>query len=120
MRRQSVKIAGKIVQINELRVSELKALIEKVGADFLKTEFGAGQVNYMDASIRFLQDHVSVVFPDLTGEDLENAYPSEIEALVEGFIDVNFFGVRRIAGSVLEFAERMARLNSAPGTGSAK
>lgn len=120
MRRQSVKVAGKVVQINELRVMELKALIEKVGADFLKTEFGAGQVDYLDAGIRFLQNHVSVVFPDLTPEDIENAYPSEIEALVEGFVDVNFFGVRRIAGNVLEFAERMARLNSGPGPGLAK
>ena len=35
-------------------------------------------------------------FPDITKEDVKNAYMSELEQLIEVFVEVNFTGLKRL------------------------
>lgn len=100
-RSKVVTVNGKTVTIQEKRIGELEALAEKLGTsvDLLLTANSAGDLK--GAIKGLLTEKIPEVFPELKPEDVLNAYPSEIEALVEAFVDVNFFGLKRLAGPVL-------------------
>jgi len=45
------------------------------------------------------------LFPELTKDDVKNAYMSELEALVEAFVNVNFFGIKKLIQPMLKMAQ---------------
>ncbi len=100
-RSKVVTVNGKTVTIQEKRIGELEALAEKLGTsvDVLLAANSAGDLK--GAVKALLTEKIPEVFPDLTPEDILNAYPSEIEGAVEAFVDVNFFGLKRLAGPIL-------------------
>ncbi len=97
-RSKVVIVNGKSVTVKEQRVGELEALATKLGMSLdalLAVNTAAALGGVMK---NFLVEKIPELFPDLTQDDVVNAYPSELEALVEAFIDVNFFGLKRLAG----------------------
>jgi len=44
---------------------------------------------------------VPILFPELTADDVKNAYPSELETLLEAFVEVNFTGIKRLIGPLM-------------------
>jgi hypothetical protein len=48
------------------------------------------------AGFDLLYKKLPVIFPDITKEDVKNAYMSELEALIEVFVEVNFQGLKRV------------------------
>lgn len=102
MRTKTVTVNGKTVIINEKKISELKALYE--GS---KDEFdGLAKANTVDNAenslFEILYKEAVELFPVLNQDDIDNAYPSELEELIGGFIDVNFFGVKKIGAPLLK------------------
>lgn len=96
MRVKELEFAGKKVTVRERKIKELNDLATTLGADFTKV-FEANEVNDVKAVVMgLLQDKLPVIFPELTKEDIEEAYPSEVEDLIMGFVDVNFFGVKKV------------------------
>lgn len=93
MRSKSVNIAGKNILIEEKKIKEIKGLVKQFGTeieqvwnkniDFTKDES-------IDEIFSLVESKVVLIFEELTEEDLENAYPSEIEELFKTFIEVNF------------------------------
>ena len=43
-----------------------------------------------------LYKKLPVVFPDITEDDVKNAYMSDLEKLIGAFIDVNFFALKQM------------------------
>lgn len=89
---------GVMVRIKEKTLGQLEDLFNKVAgvkiADILK----ADDPDQLKNSIMgMLTGNIPELFPPIVTEDVKNLYPSEIEELVEAFIDVNFFGVKRLA-----------------------
>jgi hypothetical protein len=48
---------------------------------------------------------LELIAPGLAEGDIKNAYPSELEALVEAFINVNFTGLKRVSGPLLKLVQ---------------
>jgi len=102
MRTKTIKIAEKEVIVREKKIVELKALIEEnknALDDLLKAnnvDDGFNAVNSL------LFDKLKELFPILTDDDINNAYLSEIEELINAFIDVNFTGVKRVATPMMK------------------
>ncbi|MFO7253128.1 MAG: hypothetical protein DIU60_020510 [Actinomycetes bacterium] len=105
-RTKSVTFGGRKIRVEERRIGELEKLIadlfpesggdvSKIELDKLLGQFGFG----------LLYEKIPVIFPDITAEDVKNAYPSELEALVEAFIEVNFTGLKRLLAPILTFAQ---------------
>lgn len=94
MRNKTVTVNGKQIVVKEKRVSELRndvlpKVINLIDGDELKgTE--------LNNILPLLEEKISEFFPDLSPDDVDNAYPSEIEDLIRAFIDVNFAGLKKI------------------------
>lgn len=105
-RTQKVSIAGKEIVVQERRIGELKQLV----ADLFPGS--GGKLSEVDPSKLFdlevedvLYKKLPDLFPGLTAEDVDNAYMSEVEALIEAFIDVNFFGLKKLIGPLMNLAQ---------------
>jgi len=102
MRNKVVSFAGKEIRIEEKKIGELEKLVVelfptskgKIANIDLSKEFGS-----LDFDI--LYKKLPVICPDITENDIKNAYMSEIEALLEAFIDVNFFGLKKLMGGLM-------------------
>jgi len=113
MRNKIVSIAGKELRIEEKRIGDLEKLIielfpsskGKIANIDLQKELGS-----LDFDI--LYEKLPTIFPDLTKADIQNAYMSEIEALLEAFIDVNFLGLKKLLKPMLTLAQSGLALKS--------
>ncbi len=102
MRDKTIKFVGKEIRVEEKRIGDL----EKIVTEFFPGS--KGNINKIDigsileqAGFDLLYKKLPVIFPDITESDIKNSYMSEIEELVEAFIDVNFFGIKRLVKPLL-------------------
>lgn len=96
MRNKIVKFAGKDINVQERRIGELEELTKKL---FPSTK---GKLKDLDKALNDLEiewdtlyKKLPVVFPDITAEDVKNAYMSELEELLGAFVEVNFFAIKK-------------------------
>ncbi len=116
-RTKNVTVAGKEYVVQERRIGELKQLV----ADLFPGS--GGKLSEIDPSKLFdleiddiLNKKLPGLFPGITAEDIDNAYMSELEALFEAFVDVNFFGLKRLVTPLMNLAQAgaMQQATSAP------
>lgn len=62
---------------------------------------GSKAVEAKDAVLELLYEQIPKLFSGITKEDIMEAYPSEIEELVQAFVDLHFFALKRLAGPLL-------------------
>ena len=106
MRDKTVEFAGKKIRVEEKRIGEL----EKIVADLFPESKGNIQkvdLNKILEQVGFdlLYEKLPIIIPDITKDDVKNAYMSELEALVEAFIDVNFTGIKRLVGPLMNMVQ---------------
>jgi Ca2+-binding EF-hand superfamily protein len=106
MRNKTVDFAGKKIRVEEKRIGEL----EKIIADLFPES--KGNIQKVDlgklleqAGFDLLYKKLPVIFPEITEDDIKNAYMSELEQLIEVFIDVNFTGVKRLIGPLMTLVQ---------------
>ena len=108
-RSKEITLNEKTHTIKEFRVKELEKLLASFKEDFdvvtkIKTVADLQQV-----AGALLRTKLPVLVPTLTLEDIDDAYPSEIEACIEGFIEVNFTGLRKLVGQLFSLAHVASR-----------
>lgn len=94
MRSQIVKVNDKDINVKELRVKDFLALKD----EFLKEDKELNNKQILDLA----KDNINKLVPELTEEDLLNAYPSEIEEVAGAFVEVNFTGIKKVIGIIGE------------------
>jgi len=106
MRNKTVDFAGKKIRVEEKRIGEL----EKIIADLFPES--KGNIQKVDlgkllnqADFDLLYKKLPIIFPDITKDDVKNAYMSELEALVEAFVNVNFFGLKKLIQPMLKMVQ---------------
>ena len=106
MRNKTVEFAGKKIRVEEKRIGEL----EKIVADLFPES--KGNIQKVDlgkllnqADFDLLYKKLPIIFPDITKDDVKNAYMSELEALVEAFVNVNFFGLKKLIQPMLKMVQ---------------
>jgi hypothetical protein len=52
-----------------------------------------------------LYKKLPVVFPDITEDDVKNAYMSDLEKLIGAFVDVNFFALKQMIPKLMLLAQ---------------
>ena len=106
MRNKTVEFAGKKIRVEEKRIGEL----EKIVVDLFPESKGIIQkVNLgkllEQAGFELLYKKLPVIFPEITKDDIKNAYMSELEQLIEVFIEVNFHGIKRLIGPLMNLVQ---------------
>ena len=106
MRNKVVSFAGKEIRVEEKRIGELERIVAELFPE------SKGNIQKVDlgklleqAGFDLLYKKLPVIFPDITKEDVKNAYMSELEELIEVFIDVNFTGVKRLIGPLMTLVQ---------------
>ena len=97
MRNKIVKFADKDINVQERKIGELEILVREL---FPSTK---GKLKNLDKALSDLEldwdllyKKLPVVFPDITEEDVKNAYMSDLEKLIGAFVDVNFFALKQM------------------------
>jgi hypothetical protein len=96
--------------IKEKKIKELKQLFSDVigGAvgdmdKLFKSDLPSDAYSAIGGMLTSVaSDKLALIIPGLTLDDLENAYPSQIETAVKAFIDVNFTGVKGLGAPLLK------------------
>jgi Ca2+-binding EF-hand superfamily protein len=106
MRNKTVDFADKKIRVEEKRIGEL----EKIIADLFPES--KGNIQKVDlgklleqADFDLLYKKLPVIFTEITEDDIKNAYMSELEQLIEVFIDVDFTGVKRLIGPLMTLVQ---------------
>ena len=96
-RNKIVKFAGKDIDVQERRIGELEILVREL---FPATK---GKLKNLDKALNDLEidwdllyKKLPIIFPDITEDDVKNAYMSELEKLIGAFVDVNFFALKQM------------------------
>lgn len=101
MRTKTVTVAGVDITVKEYKIKKLKEEILPKLSPAWEALKGIDTSKLVDA----LGDQFKVIFPELKNVDLDECYPSEIEAFLEAWIEVNFTGLKRLVGPLLYFAK---------------
>lgn len=105
-RSKTVEVAGEKAVVREKKIGELETLAQKLFEDAaslgITETTGVGDALKLGTGL--LYSKAEEIF-GLKPETVKEAYPSEIEALVEAFVDVNFFGLKKLGGSLLQVAQ---------------
>lgn len=99
MRTKTVAINGKQIVVKEQRISEIKNEVIPRITGLLS------DVDLQDTEVKdifgIISSKLAEFFPSLSEADIEEAYPSEIEELIQAYIEVNFSGLKKILLPVL-------------------
>jgi hypothetical protein len=97
MRNKIIEFAGKSINVQEKKIGELEILTKEL---FPSTK---GSLKNLDKALNDLEidwdllyKKLPVIFPDISEEDVKNAYMSELEKLIGAFVDVNFFALKQM------------------------
>ena len=108
MRNKVVKVGDKEILVTEKRIKELKQLSKDISISFndlLKANLDNKTTDdVFNIIFEQLEDKVIILFPQLKAEDIEDAYISELEALLSAFIEVNFTGAKKVISQVMKLA----------------
>ena len=97
MRTKIVKVANKEILIQEKTIGEIKKLVNELNMDFSKLmETEINKEGFLNDVLGILQDKIEVIFPQLKDIDMDNVYISELEALIDGFLEVNFLMMKKV------------------------
>jgi len=106
MRNKTVEFAGKKIRVEEKRIGELEKIVAELFPE------SKGNIQKVDlgklleqAGFDLLYKKLPVIFPDITKDDIKNAYMSELEELIEVFVEVNFQGLKRLVGPLMNLIQ---------------
>ena len=97
MRTKIVKVADKDILIQEKTIGEIKKIVNELNMDFsrlMSTELE--KENFLNEILLLIQDRIEILFPQLNNVDMDNVYISELETLIDGFLEVNFSMMKKI------------------------
>ena len=97
MRTKIVKVADKDILIQEKTIGEIKKIVNELNMDFsrlMSTELE--KENFLSEVLLIIQDRIEILFPQLKDVDMDNVYISELENLIDGFLEVNFSMMKKI------------------------
>ena len=52
--------------------------------------------NFLNEVLLIIQDRIEILFPQLKDVDMDNVYISELENLINGFLEVNFSMMKKV------------------------
>ena len=106
MRNKIVKFAGKDINVQERKSGELEILVRDLFPDsegsLKKLE---KSLNKLDLDWDLLYKKLPIVFPEITEEDVKNAYMSDLEKVIGAFVDVNFFALKQMLPKLMLLAQ---------------
>ena len=97
MRTKIVKVADKDILIQEKTIGEIKRIVNELNVDFSKlmnTELEKD--NFLNEVLAIIQDRIEILFPQLKDVDMDNVYISELESLIDGFLEVNLSMMKKV------------------------
>ena len=105
MRNKVVKFGDKEILVVEKRIKEFKELSTNLSMSFkeiIDMELNDKTTDdIFNTVVDILADKLTIIFPQITLEDIDNAYISEIEELIAAFIEVNFTGAKKVMSHLM-------------------
>ena len=97
MRTKIVKVANKDILIQEKTIGEIKKIVNDLNIDFSKLmQTELEKENFLNEVLLIIQDRIEILFPQLKDVDMDNVYISELESLIDGFLEVNFSMMKKV------------------------
>lgn len=92
MSSEVVIINGKEIEVKEKKIKELKILAKEITKDVKTDELFKGDTpaEMINNGIELIKNKLTVIFPGIIADDIEESTVSEIKELINTFIKVNF------------------------------
>jgi len=102
-RSKIVTINGKQITVKEHKIKELREeIIPKITAVLDTQEIASKGIKDL---VPIFESKIVEFFPKVTEADIDESYPSEIEALIEAWVEVNFTGLKKLYRPLLSLAQ---------------
>ncbi|RJQ25445.1 MAG: hypothetical protein C4589_11280 [Peptococcaceae bacterium] len=102
-RSKVVTINGKQITVKEHKIKELREeVIPKLSIVMDAQELAGKGIKDM---VPVFEAKIAELFPEVTEADVDESYPSEVEALIEAWVEVNFTGLKKIYKPLLSLAQ---------------
>lgn len=101
MKSTVVKINGKDIIILEKKNKEIQQLISRYTKELENLPLGNSIITLLNSLDDFLNEKMLEIIPEITQNDLDEAYPSEIAEAIDAFVTLNFPLARRFGGPML-------------------
>lgn len=98
---KDIVINGKTFKVNEKRNKEIKQLIDKYSAELSKIQVGSNVGGIFSGINSFIEGKLIELIPGVKAIDLEEAYPSEVDAAIDAIVTLNFPLARRFGGPLM-------------------
>ncbi|TCS80380.1 hypothetical protein [Tepidibacillus fermentans] len=106
MRTKVITFAGKTITVEEKKIGELEQLLAKLfPATKGKIKDLGKALDNLEIDWDLLYKKIPAIFPDITETDVKNAYISELEELIQAFIEVNFFGLKKLIPKLVSLVQ---------------
>ena len=97
MRTKIVKVADKDILIQEKTIGEIKKIVNDLNIDFSKLmQTELEKENFLNEVLLIIKDRIEILFPQLKDVDMDYVYISELESLIDGFLEVNFSMMKKV------------------------
>lgn len=109
MRTKEVTFNGKKYTVKESRIKDLEKMMSELSGDFdtlVALKKGADLTQTLSA---LLVTKIRMILPKVKEEEIPDAFPSEVEEVIEAFIEVNFSGLRKLLSQLFSFAHIASR-----------
>ena len=108
-RSKEITLNEKPFVLKEKRVKELETLLGTLIKDFNKFSELKTADDLKSIVNVMLRKRLPEIIEGVTADDVDNAFPSEIEEAVEAFMEVNFTGLRGVLTKVFNLAHVVSR-----------
>lgn len=98
---KEITLDGKKYTVVECKIKTLEAFADDAAAVVDKIFKAETAAEGKDALKELLFDKIPNLFPGITKETIREAYPSELEELVQAFTDLHFFALKRLWGPLI-------------------
>lgn len=96
-----ITLAEKKYTVYECKIKTLEAFADDAAAVVDKMFKADTIADGKDALKELLFEKVPKLFPGITKEMIREAYPSELEEMVQAFTDLHFFALKRLTGPLM-------------------
>lgn len=104
-RSKEVTLGDKKFVVTERKIKELEALAVSLSGSLdaiLKAENTQAAMKGVTA---ILYEQLPVLFPEITAEDVKEAFISDIESLLSVFIELHFFALKRMLPGLMALVQ---------------
>lgn len=104
-RTKKITIGDKEITVTERKIKELEALAVSLSGSLDAILKAKNTQDAMKGATNILYEQLPVMFPEISAEDVKEAYVSDLENLFSVFLELHFFALKRMLPGLMALVQ---------------